>query len=77
MPTLRFLQNFLKGSMKIALGIAPVVKMLQAGVNISLGTDNHIVNNPVYCATAASDVATVIVDGQLMVEDGKLLCCDE
>lgn len=141
--------------MKIALGTAPVVKMLGAGVNVSLGTDtcavndnmdlfeamrvgaflqklatmdpavvpayqalematmggakslgmekeigslevgkkadailvdltgvhmrpiNNIVNNLVYCASAASDVETVIVDGQLVVENHKLLCCEE
>jgi 5-methylthioadenosine/S-adenosylhomocysteine deaminase len=141
--------------MKIALGIAPVVKMLEAGVNVSLGTDtcavndnmdlfeamrvgaflqklatmnpavvpayqalematiggarslgmdneigslevgkkadmilvdltgvhmrpiNNIANNLVYCTSAASDVETVIVDGQLVVQDHRLLCCDE
>ncbi len=38
---------------------------------------NNIVNNLVYCASAASDVDTVIVDGQLVVEDRQLLCFDE
>jgi 5-methylthioadenosine/S-adenosylhomocysteine deaminase len=38
---------------------------------------NNIANNLVYCTSAASDVETVIVDGQLVVQDHRLLCCDE
>jgi 5-methylthioadenosine/S-adenosylhomocysteine deaminase len=139
--------------MKLALGISPVVKMLAAGIPVSLGTDspavndnmdlfeaarvgaflqkhsdptavpayqalematsggasalgmadeigslevgkkadvilvdltgahlrpvNNIVNNLVYSASAASDVKTVIIDGQIVVEDRELLSCDE
>jgi 5-methylthioadenosine/S-adenosylhomocysteine deaminase len=136
--------------MKLALGIAPVSKLLEAGVVVALGTDtcavndnmdlfeamrvgaflqkvftmepevvpayqalematlggaralglgdslgslevgkkadlilvdlagvhmrpiNHLVNNLVYCASAAHDVRTVIVDGQIVVEEGTL-----
>jgi 5-methylthioadenosine/S-adenosylhomocysteine deaminase len=142
-------------NMKIADGIAPIAKMLDAGVVVSLGTDscavndnmdmfeamrvaafaqkvrqmdataisayqvlematiggaralgmedqigslevgkkadlvlvdltgshlrpiNQIVNNLVYCASAVSDVDTVIVDGKVLVQDRTLLCCDE
>jgi 5-methylthioadenosine/S-adenosylhomocysteine deaminase len=141
--------------MKLALGIAPVTKMLEAGVQVSLGTDtcavnddmdlfeamrvgaflqkistmdpavlpaykalelgtmggaralgmedqigslevgkkadvivvdlgrahmrpiNNLVNNLVYCASAARDVETVIVDGRVVVEDRVLLPWDE
>lgn len=38
---------------------------------------NNVVNNLVYCASAASDVETVIVDGQVVVEDRKLIRLDE
>ncbi|MFC2030275.1 amidohydrolase family protein [Chloroflexota bacterium] len=142
-------------NMKVADGIAPIAKMLAAGVTVSLGTDscavndnmdmfeamrvaaflqkvnqmdaavisayqvlematiggaralgidqelgslevgkkadvilvdltqphmrpiNNIANNLVYCASAASDVETVIVDGVVVVENRKLLGCDE
>lgn len=142
-------------NMKVADGIAPIAKMLDAGVVVSLGTDscavndnmdmfeamrvaaflqkvnqmdaaavsayqvlematiggaralgmgdeigslevgkkadlilvdltgvhmrpiNNLVNNLVYCASAASDVETVIVDGRVLVQDRKLLCCNE
>ena len=142
-------------NMKVADGIAPVAKMLQAGVTVSLGTDscavndnmdmfeamrvaaflqkvttmdpatvpaaqafamgtiggaqalgladrigslepgkradlilvdlsqphmrpiNNILNNIVYAASAASDVETVIVDGQIVVKDRQLSCCNE
>ena len=141
--------------MKLALGISPIVKMLVAGIPVSLGTDspavndnmdlfeaarvgaflqklsnsdstvvtayhalematiggakalgmadeigsleigkkadvilvdltgahlrpvNNIVNNLVYSASAPSDVKTVIIDGQIVVEDRELLGCDE
>ena len=36
-----------------------------------------MVNNLVYCASAASDVDTVIVDGRLLVRAGRLLVWDE
>lgn len=142
-------------NMKVADGVAPIARMLEAGVTVSLGTDscavndnmdlfeamrvaaflqkvtmmdpavvpaaeafalgtiggaralgmedrigslesgkradlivvdlsqphmrpiNNILNNLVYCASAASDVESVIVDGNLVVEDRQLLCCDE
>jgi 5-methylthioadenosine/S-adenosylhomocysteine deaminase len=38
---------------------------------------NNIVNNLVYCASASSDVETVIVDGQVLVQNRKLLPFDE
>jgi 5-methylthioadenosine/S-adenosylhomocysteine deaminase len=38
---------------------------------------NSIVNNLVYCASAASDVETVIVDGRVLVRERELLVCDE
>lgn len=140
--------------MKVALGIAPVAKMLEAGVVLSLGTDscavndnmdlfeamrvgaflqkaatmdptvvpayqalematiggaralgmeeeigslevgkkadliivdldgvhmrpiNNLVNNLVYCASAPHDVETVIVDGQVVVENRTLVSWD-
>jgi 5-methylthioadenosine/S-adenosylhomocysteine deaminase len=140
--------------MKLALGIAPVYKMLEAGVVVALGTDtcavndnmdlfeamrvgaflqkvstmepdvlpayqalematlggaralglgdslgslevgkkadlilvdlegvhmrpiNHLVNNLVYCASAAHDVKMVVVDGRIVVEDGALTAWD-
>jgi len=142
-------------NMKVADGIAPVAKMLEAGVIVSLGTDscavndnmdlfeamrvaaflqkvttmdpsvvpaaeafamgttggaralgmedqigslevgkkadiiivdlsqphmrpiNSMLNNLVYSASAASDVDTVIIDGNIVVEDRQLLHCDE
>jgi 5-methylthioadenosine/S-adenosylhomocysteine deaminase len=141
--------------MKLALGIAPVTRMLASGVAVSLGTDtcavndnmdlfeamrvgaflqkvasmdpsvvpayqalemgtiggaralgmadrigslepgkradiivvdldrihmrpiNNLVNNLVYCASAAHDVETVIVDGEFLVRDRRLLAWDE
>ncbi len=141
--------------MKLALGVAPIVKMLEAGVPVSLATDtcavndnmdifeamragaflqkistmdpsvlpayqalematmggavslgmagdigslevgkkadlilvdlsgthmqpiNNLINNLVYCASAASDVKTVIVDGRIIVEEGTLLSWGE
>jgi 5-methylthioadenosine/S-adenosylhomocysteine deaminase len=38
---------------------------------------NNIVNNLVYCASAASDVEMVMVDGQVLVQDHKLVVCEE
>jgi 5-methylthioadenosine/S-adenosylhomocysteine deaminase len=38
---------------------------------------NRIVNNLVYCASAASDVETVIVDGRVVVEHRTLCTCDQ
>ncbi len=142
-------------NMKVADGIAPIAKMLQAGVVVSLGTDscavndnmdmfeamrvaaflqkvsrmdptalsadqvlematlggaralgleadlgslevgkkadvivvdltgthlrpiNNLVNNLVYCASAANDVETVIVDGRLVVDNRRLVGHDE
>jgi 5-methylthioadenosine/S-adenosylhomocysteine deaminase len=142
-------------NMKVADGIAPIAKMLDAGVVVSLGTDscavndnmdmfeamrtaaflqkvhhldasalsayqalemgtiggaralgmedeigslevgkkadiilidlkgvhlrpiNSIVNNLVYCASSASDVETVIIDGRVIVRERKLLVCDQ
>jgi 5-methylthioadenosine/S-adenosylhomocysteine deaminase len=142
-------------NMKMADGIAPIAKMLKAGVTVSLGTDscavndnmdmfeamrvaaflqkvsqldatalhgyqvlematiggaralgmeaqigslevgkkadlilvdltgphmrpiNNVVNNLVYCACAIHDVDTVLVDGNVLVQDRKLLVADE
>jgi len=38
---------------------------------------NNLVNNLVYCASAASDVETVIIDGRIIVQDRRLQSCDE
>lgn len=38
---------------------------------------NNLVNNLVYCASCSSDIETVIIDGKVVVQDRKLLPCDE
>lgn len=38
---------------------------------------NSIVNNLVYCASAASDVDTVLIEGDVVVRDGELVHFDE
>ena len=37
---------------------------------------NQLLNNLVYCASAARDLRTVVVDGRIVVEDGVLSACD-
>lgn len=70
-----------------ALGLAEEIGSLEVGkkgdvilVDLSgahLRPINNIVNNLVYSACAPADVHSVIVDGQLLVEDHQLLCCHE
>jgi 5-methylthioadenosine/S-adenosylhomocysteine deaminase len=70
-----------------ALGMADQIGSLEVGkradlivVDLSqphMRPINNLLNNLVYCASAASDVETVIVDGNVIVEDRHLLCCDE
>ena len=38
---------------------------------------NNLVNNLVYCTSAAGDIDTVIVDGRPLVRAGRLLSWDE
>jgi 5-methylthioadenosine/S-adenosylhomocysteine deaminase len=70
-----------------ALGVADQIGSLEVGkkadvmlvdlTGAHLRPINNIVNNLVYGASSSSDVATVIVDGRVVVEDHKLLVCDE
>jgi 5-methylthioadenosine/S-adenosylhomocysteine deaminase len=70
-----------------ALGLEDQIGSLEVGkradivlVDLSsahLRPINSILNNLVYAASAAGDVETVIVDGKIVVEDRKLLTCDE
>jgi len=69
-----------------ALGLGDELGSLEAGkkadvILVDLGVAhmrpiNYIVNNLVYCASAARDVETVIVDGRIVVEDRRLLTVD-
>jgi 5-methylthioadenosine/S-adenosylhomocysteine deaminase len=56
-----------RSNLKLASGIALVPDMLRAGVLLGLGTDG----------AAAADVRAVLIDGQIVLEDGKLLMLDE
>ncbi len=70
-----------------ALGMADRIGSLEAGkradiiivdlAGIHMRPINNVVNNLVYCASAARDVETVIVDGRLLVQNGQLLVWDE
>jgi 5-methylthioadenosine/S-adenosylhomocysteine deaminase len=70
-----------------ALGMADRIGSLEVGkradiILVDLGRIhmrpiNNLVNNLVYCASAASDVDTVIVDGRPLVRAGRLLVWDE
>jgi 5-methylthioadenosine/S-adenosylhomocysteine deaminase len=70
-----------------ALGMADRIGSLEVGkradivivnlAGIHMRPINNPVNNLVYCASAARDVQTVIVDGELLVQDGRLLIWDE
>jgi 5-methylthioadenosine/S-adenosylhomocysteine deaminase len=66
-----------------ALGMADRIGSLEVGKRadiivvdldrIHMRPINNLVNNLVYCASAAHDVETVIVDGELLVRDRQLL----
>jgi 5-methylthioadenosine/S-adenosylhomocysteine deaminase len=70
-----------------ALGMADRIGSLEVGKRadiilvdldrIHMRPINNLVNNLVYCASAASDVDTVIVDGRPLVRAGRLLVWDE
>lgn len=70
-----------------ALGLEAEIGSLEVGKKADLivvdltGTHlrpiNNLVNNLVYCASAASDVETVIIDGRLVVEGRRLVGHDE
>jgi cytosine/adenosine deaminase-related metal-dependent hydrolase len=57
-----------RSNLKLASGIAPVPDMLRAGVLLGLGIDG---------AASNADVRAVLIYGQTMLEDGKLLMLDE
>jgi 5-methylthioadenosine/S-adenosylhomocysteine deaminase len=71
----------------MALGLGDEIGSLEVGkradvilVDLSrahMRPINSILNNLVYAASAASDVETVIVDGRVVVENRRLLTCDE
>jgi len=49
----------LESNLKMAAGFAPVVKMLNAGVNVTLGTDSAVSNNDLNIFSEMSTVAKV------------------
>ncbi len=69
-----------------ALGLAADIGSLEPGKKadlivvdlgrIHLRPINHLVNNLVYCASAAHDVETVVVDGRVVVDERRLVPWD-
>jgi 5-methylthioadenosine/S-adenosylhomocysteine deaminase len=69
-----------------ALGLGDTLGSLEVGkkadlILVDLGgvhlrPINQLMNNLVYCAKAAHDVRTVVVDGRVVVEDGAMTAWD-
>jgi 5-methylthioadenosine/S-adenosylhomocysteine deaminase len=85
-PAVQALEMATIGGAK-ALGMADEIGSLEVGkkadvilvdlTGAHLRPINNIVNNLVYSASAPGDVKTVIIDGEIVVEDRKLLRCDQ